>query len=80
MEGLDLAHSELLELWEAKQEEYQHHYDTQVFYRDAEQAESWIAFREGFLGNDDDELGVITIDSIPAMYGHAIMWLQYSIL
>ncbi len=58
MSSIDSAHSELLELWETKQDEYQHHHDTQVFYRDAEQAESWITFREGFLGNDDEELGV----------------------
>ncbi len=58
MQSIASAHSELLELWETKQDEYQHHYDTQVFYRDAEQAESWIAFREGFLGNEEEEFGV----------------------
>ena len=55
---IDSSHEELLHIYEQRLEEFEHNLDIQVFHRDAEQAEAWISFREGFLGNEDDELGV----------------------
>lgn len=52
------SHRELLETYERRLEEFEHNLDSQTFHRDAEQAEAWIAFREGLLGNDEDDLGV----------------------
>ena len=51
-------HAELLETWKRRQEEFDHNLDVQMFHRDAEQAESWIALREAMLGNEDEDLGV----------------------
>ncbi len=52
------SHGELLETYKRRLEEFEHNLDAQTFHRDAEQAEAWIAFRESFLGNEDDDLGV----------------------
>ena len=52
------SHHELLETYERRLEEFEHNLDAQTFHRDAEQAEAWIAFRESFLGNEEDDLGV----------------------
>lgn len=53
-----MSHSELLDTYQRRLEDFEHNLDAQVFHRDAEQAEAWISFREVFLGNEDDELGV----------------------
>ena len=56
MSHLEASHHELKEIWEQRKEEFEQNLDIQIFRRDAEQAEAWIAFREAFLGNED--LGV----------------------
>lgn len=53
---LEASHHELKEIWEQRKEEFEQNLDIQMFRRDAEQAEAWIALREAFLGNED--LGV----------------------
>ena len=52
------SHKELLDTYQRRLEEFEHNLDSQMFHRDAEQAEAWISGREAFLGNEDDELGV----------------------
>ena len=58
LKAVQSQHDELLETWERRQEEFDHNLDVQMFHRDAEQAESWIALREAMLGNEDEDLGV----------------------
>ena len=58
---IESQHAELLETWTRRQEEFDHNLDVQMFHRDAEQAESWIALREAMLGNEDEDLGVIFV-------------------
>lgn len=58
LKAVEAQHDELLETWKRRQEEFEHNLDVQVFHRDAEQAESWIALREAMLGNEDEDLGV----------------------
>ena len=55
---VESSHRELLTTYERRLEEFEHNLDAQIFHRDAEQAEAWISFREGFLGNEEDDLGV----------------------
>ena len=55
---IDTSHKELVETYHRRLEEFEHNLDAQIFHRDAEQAEAWISFREAFLGNEDDDLGV----------------------
>lgn len=50
---LDHEHNELVELWEMRQGEYEENLDLQLYHRDAEQAEAWIASREANLLNED---------------------------
>ena len=59
MEQLDAAREVLLTTWEARQMEFEHCKDTQLFCKEAQQAEAWIALREAFLANDD--LGVSVV-------------------
>ena len=51
--SLSSSHKELKEGWEEQREELEHNLDSQMFKRDAEQAEMWIAMRENLLGSDD---------------------------
>lgn len=53
MTYLDQGHKELLDLWETRNTEYDHHLDFLKFHHEAEQAEGWIALREAFLQNED---------------------------
>ena len=59
LSAIEAQHSELLETWERRQEEFDHNLDVQMFHRDAEQAESWIIMREAMLGNEEEDVGVI---------------------
>jgi spectrin alpha len=43
----------LLELWEERRILYEQCMDLQLFYRDTEQADAWMAKQEAFLANDD---------------------------
>merc|ERR1712223_512113 len=54
----------LLSLWEERRILYEQCMDLQLFYRDAEQADTWMAKREAFLDNQD--LGD-SLDSVEAM-------------
>lgn len=49
----------LLNLWEERRILYEQCMDLQLFYRDTEQADTWMAKQEAFLANEDlgDSLG-----------------------
>lgn len=49
----------LLGLWEERRILYEQCMDLQLFYRDTEQADTWMAKQEAFLANEDlgDSLG-----------------------
>ncbi|XP_037079829.1 spectrin alpha chain-like [Pollicipes pollicipes] len=55
---------QLLELWEERRVLYEQCMDLQLFYRDTEQADTWMAKQEAFLSNDD--LGD-SLDSVEAL-------------
>ncbi|XP_072162112.1 spectrin alpha chain [Bemisia tabaci] len=54
----------LMQLWEERRVHYEQCYDLQLFYRDAEQADTWTAKQEAFLANTD--LGD-SLDSVEAL-------------
>ena len=54
----------LLQLWEERRILYEQCMDLQLFYRDTEQADTWMAKQEAFLSNQD--LGD-SLDSVEAM-------------
>lgn len=54
----------LLNLWEERRILYEQCMDLQLFYRDTEQADTWMAKQEAFLSNDD--LGD-SLDSVEAL-------------
>ena len=54
----------LLQLWEERRILYEQCMDLQLFYRDTEQADTWMAKQEAFLNNQD--LGD-SLDSVEAM-------------
>lgn len=54
----------LLTLWEERRILYEQCMDLQLFYRDTEQADTWMAKQEAFLSNDD--LGD-SLDSVEAL-------------
>ncbi|XP_034234548.1 spectrin alpha chain isoform X1 [Thrips palmi] len=54
----------LLQLWEERRILYEQCMDLQLFYRDTEQADTWMAKQEAFLSNDD--LGD-SLDSVEAL-------------
>lgn len=54
----------LLQLWEERRILYEQCMDLQLFYRDTEQADTWMAKQESFLSNQD--LGD-SLDSVEAM-------------
>lgn len=56
MRVLSTSHRELKEGWEEQRVELEHNLDSEMFKRDAEQAEMWITMRESLLGSD--EIGV----------------------
>ena len=58
MRALSASHKELKEGWEEQRVELEQNLDSQMFKRDAEQAEMWITMRESLLGSD--EIGVCT--------------------
>ncbi|XP_077865919.1 spectrin alpha chain, non-erythrocytic 1-like [Saccoglossus kowalevskii] len=43
----------LLELWEERRIQYEQCMDLQLFYRDTEQADTWMSKQEAFLNNED---------------------------
>uniref|UniRef100_A0A8R1DU58 Spectrin alpha chain n=1 Tax=Caenorhabditis japonica TaxID=281687 RepID=A0A8R1DU58_CAEJA len=53
LEELEHEKSSLLALWEQRHVIYQQCMDLQLFYRDTEQAESWMDKQEAFLANTD---------------------------
>ncbi|XP_013112769.1 spectrin alpha chain isoform X1 [Stomoxys calcitrans] len=56
--------SSLLSLWEERRILYEQCMDLQLFYRDTEQADTWMAKQEAFLANED--LGD-SLDSVEAL-------------
>eukprot|EP00095_Tigriopus_kingsejongensis_P005059 maker-scaffold330_size203968-snap-gene-0.18 protein:Tk05059 transcript:maker-scaffold330_size203968-snap-gene-0.18-mRNA-1 annotation:"spectrin alpha chain" len=56
--------TQLLQLWEDRRVLYEQCMDLQLFYRDTEQADTWMAKQESFLSNQD--LGD-SLDSVEAM-------------
>ena len=70
---IESSHKELLATYLRRKEEFEHNLDVQIFHRDAEQAEAWISFREGFLGNEDDDLGVGPIKSCVCLFVYLIV-------
>ncbi|XP_053212819.1 spectrin alpha chain-like [Panonychus citri] len=51
--SLSSEKNSLLELWENKRILYEQCMDLQLFYRDTEQADTWMAKQEAFLANED---------------------------
>jgi len=56
--------TQLLQLWEERRIRYEQCMDLQLFYRDTEQADTWMAKQESFLVNND--LGD-SLDSVEAL-------------
>ncbi|XP_077987102.1 spectrin alpha chain, non-erythrocytic 1-like isoform X2 [Glandiceps talaboti] len=54
----------LLDLWQERQSQYEQCMDLQLFYRDTEQADTWMSKQEAFLANED--LGD-SLDSVEAL-------------
>ncbi|XP_067948494.1 spectrin alpha chain-like isoform X2 [Watersipora subatra] len=53
LEDLEKEKQEVNDLWDEKLIEYNQCMDLQLFFRDAEQAETWMAKQEAFLSNED---------------------------
>lgn len=53
LKRLDDERIVLLQLWNERRVLYEQNMDLQLFYRDTEQAEAWIAKQEAFLENND---------------------------
>jgi spectrin alpha len=53
LEALGAERTALLELWEQRRVLYEQCMDLQLFYRDTEQADAWMAKQEAFLANED---------------------------
>ncbi|XP_058795855.1 spectrin alpha chain [Phymastichus coffea] len=64
LESLASDKQALLELWEQRRILYEQCMDLQLFYRDTEQADAWMAKQEAFLANED--LGD-SLDSVEAL-------------
>jgi len=62
--ALENDKSSLLSLWEDRRILYEQCLDLQLFYRDTEQADTWMAKQEAFLANED--LGD-SLDSVEAL-------------
>ncbi|XP_059483573.1 spectrin alpha chain isoform X3 [Neocloeon triangulifer] len=62
--GLANDKTSLLSLWEERRILYEQCMDLQLFYRDTEQADTWMAKQEAFLANED--LGD-SLDSVEAL-------------
>ncbi|XP_075227894.1 alpha spectrin isoform X2 [Lycorma delicatula] len=62
--GLASEKTSLLSLWEERRILYEQCMDLQLFYRDTEQADTWMAKQEAFLANED--LGD-SLDSVEAL-------------
>lgn len=62
--ALENDKSSLLSLWEERRILYEQCLDLQLFYRDTEQADTWMAKQEAFLANED--LGD-SLDSVEAL-------------
>uniref|UniRef100_T1GCF3 SH3 domain-containing protein n=1 Tax=Megaselia scalaris TaxID=36166 RepID=T1GCF3_MEGSC len=62
--ALENDKSSLLSLWEDRRILYEQCMDLQLFYRDTEQADTWMAKQEAFLANED--LGD-SLDSVEAL-------------
>ncbi|XP_070531768.1 spectrin alpha chain, non-erythrocytic 1-like isoform X3 [Ptychodera flava] len=61
---LAMEKTSLLELWQERQNQYEQCMDLQLFYRDTEQADTWMSKQEAFLANED--LGD-SLDSVEAL-------------
>lgn len=64
LESLAEDKASLLSLWEKRRILYEQCMDLQLFYRDTEQADAWMAKQEAFLANED--LGD-SLDSVEAL-------------
>ena len=64
LEQLESEKNSLLQLWEERRILYEQCMDLQLFYRDTEQADAWMAKQEAFLTNED--LGD-SLDSVEAL-------------
>ncbi|XP_051167041.1 spectrin alpha chain [Leptopilina boulardi] len=64
LESLADDKAQLLSLWEKRRILYEQCMDLQLFYRDTEQADAWMAKQEAFLANED--LGD-SLDSVEAL-------------
>ncbi|XP_012266103.2 spectrin alpha chain isoform X2 [Athalia rosae] len=64
LESLAADKASLLNLWEERRILYEQCMDLQLFYRDTEQADAWMAKQEAFLANED--LGD-SLDSVEAL-------------
>ncbi|XP_039289075.1 spectrin alpha chain-like isoform X4 [Nilaparvata lugens] len=62
--GLASEKTSLLSIWEERRILYEQCMDLQLFYRDTEQADTWMAKQEAFLANED--LGD-SLDSVEAL-------------
>ncbi|XP_077298885.1 alpha spectrin [Arctopsyche grandis] len=64
MQQVDETRAALAALWEERRIRYEQCMDLQLFYRDTEQADTWMAKQEAFLANED--LGD-SLDSVEAL-------------
>ncbi|CAE1318323.1 SPTA [Acanthosepion pharaonis] len=64
LQELAVERNNLLELWEERRIMYEQCMDLQLFYRDTEQADTWMTKQEAFLANED--LGD-SLDSVEAL-------------
>ncbi|XP_014210997.1 spectrin alpha chain isoform X2 [Copidosoma floridanum] len=64
LDSLTADKTALLELWNKRRALYEQCMDLQLFYRDTEQADTWMAKQEAFLANED--LGD-SLDSVEAL-------------
>ncbi|KAJ7373044.1 hypothetical protein OS493_014188 [Desmophyllum pertusum] len=63
-EEMDLVKDELMESWEEKQIELSQSYELQLFLRDADQADTWIATKEAFLQAEESSDSLDTVETL----------------
>ncbi|XP_068689103.1 spectrin beta chain-like isoform X1 [Montipora foliosa] len=63
-EELTLVKDELMESWDEKQIELSQSYELQLFLRDAEQSDSWIATKEAFLQAEEFSDSLDTVETL----------------
>ncbi|KAK2560477.1 Spectrin beta chain [Acropora cervicornis] len=63
-EEMTLVKDELMETWKEKQVELTQSYELQLFLRDVDQADSWIASKEAFLQAEESSDSLDTVETL----------------